>query len=153
MTFLLDVNVLLTFHDPLHPHYRPVSRWFAHRAVNNFATCPITQSGLIRLLTQGLPGLGPFERSEARDALNRIVQRPGHVFWPDTPSWLESTQPFFDRLQGHRPTTDAYLLGLAIHNKGKLATLDRGIRHLAGTEFAAHVELIEPTAQRRSRFK
>jgi predicted nucleic acid-binding protein len=49
-------------------------------------------------------------------------------------------------MQGHRQITDAYLLGLAIHNKGKLATLDRGIRHLAGREFAANVELIEPDA-------
>jgi predicted nucleic acid-binding protein len=46
-------------------------------------------------------------------------------------------------MQGYRQITDAYLLGLAIHNKGKLATLDRGIRHLAGREFAASVELIE----------
>jgi predicted nucleic acid-binding protein len=46
-------------------------------------------------------------------------------------------------MQGHRQTTDAYLLGLAIRNKGKLATLDRGIRHLAGNEFSANLELIE----------
>jgi hypothetical protein len=143
MIFLLDVNILLVLHDPRHPHYMPVLRWFARRAAKSFATCPITQSGLIRLLTQGLPGLGPFDRSEARDALLRVTERPGHVFWPDMPSWLTGTAPFFDRLQGHRQTTDAYLLGLAIHNKGKLATLDQGILHLAGTEFATHVELIK----------
>lgn len=142
MTFLLDLNVLLTLHDPLHPHYEPVSRWFAQRAARSFATCPITQSGLIRLLTRGLPGLEPFDSAEAREALSRVVRRPGHIFWPDAPSWLESTQPFLDRLQGHRQTTDAYLLGLALHNKGKLATLDQGIRHLAGPEFSHSVELI-----------
>jgi hypothetical protein len=32
---------------------------------------------------------------------------------------------------------------LAIHNKGRLATLDSGICHLAGREFAADVEIIE----------
>jgi len=144
MTFLLDVNVLLVLHAPLHPHYKLASRWFARRAVNNFATCPITQSGLFRLLTLGLPGLGPYDRSEARDALSRLVQRPGHIFWPDNLPWLECTKPLFDRLQGHRQTTDAYLLGLAIHKKCKLATADRGILHLAGKQFAANIELIEP---------
>jgi predicted nucleic acid-binding protein len=80
---------------------------------------------------------------DAREALQRLVQLPGHVYWPDDPPYLESTKSIFARLQGHRQTTDAYLLGLAIHNKGKLATLDRGIRHLAGREFADSVEVIE----------
>jgi predicted nucleic acid-binding protein len=34
-------------------------------------------------------------------------------------------------LTGHRQITDAYLVALAIHNKGKLATLDRGIQQWA----------------------
>jgi hypothetical protein len=68
---------------------------------------------------------------------------PGHVYWPDDPSYLDATRTLFARMQGHRQITDAYLLGLAIHNKGKLATLDRGIRQLAGSEFAACVEIIE----------
>jgi toxin-antitoxin system PIN domain toxin len=150
MTFLLDVNILLVLHDPLHPHYKLVSRWFAHRAGKSFATCPITQSGFMRLLTRGIPGLGPFEMPEARDALEQVIQQPGHVFWPDTPAYLDSTKSIFARMQGHRQTTDAYLLGLAIHNHGKLATLDRGIRQLAGNEFTANVEIIEPTSIGRS---
>jgi predicted nucleic acid-binding protein len=30
--------------------------------------------------------------------------------------------------RGHQQITDAYLLALAIHHRGKLATLDQGIR-------------------------
>jgi len=142
MTFLLDVNVLLILHDRLHQHYKLVSRWFAQTGVKSFATCPMTQSGFIRLLTHGVPGLGPFDMTEARNALKNIVEQPGHVFWPDIPPWLDCTQSLSARLQGHRQTTDAYLLGLAIHNRGKLATLDRGISHLAGPEFSRQVELI-----------
>ena len=152
MIFLLDVNVLLVLHDPLHQHYRLVSRWFANPAVKTFATCPVTQSGLMRIFTRGLPGLAPLTMHEAREALQNFVQQPGHVFWPDTPPWLESTKSIFARMQGHRQITDAYLLGLAIHNKGKLATLDPGIRHLAGAEFAANVEIVEPAPTLRSRF-
>jgi hypothetical protein len=45
-------------------------------------------------------------------------------------------------LQGHRQITDAYLLGLAAHNKAKLATMDKGIIHLAGKEFSEFVEYL-----------
>ena len=131
MTCLLDVNILLILHDPLHQHYKLVSGWFAKPSGRPFATCPITQSGMMRLLLQGI-------------ALRNFDQLPGHVYWPDDPSYLDATKILFERMQGHRQITDAYLLGLAIHNKGKLATLDRGIRHLAGREFAACVEIIEP---------
>jgi toxin-antitoxin system PIN domain toxin len=150
MTFLLDLNLLLILHDPLHPHYKLVSRWFAHRPSRRFATCPITQSGFISLLTRGIAGLAPMEMAEARSALEHLIQQPGHVFWPDTPTWPDATKSLFARMQGHRQTTDAYLLGLAIHNHGKLATLDRGIRHLAGQEFAANVEIIEQSAPARA---
>lgn len=142
MTVLLDVNVLLILHDTRHPYYRTVAQWFARPSSRPFATCPITQSGLVRLLTAGVPGLAQLRMQEARDALQHLVQLPGHVFWPDAPDWLNATQSLFPRMQGHRQTTDAYLLGLAIHNKGKLATLDGGIRHLAGTKFSHLVELI-----------
>jgi predicted nucleic acid-binding protein len=33
-------------------------------------------------------------------------------------------------LAGHQQVTDAYLLGLAMHKKGKLATMDRAVRAL-----------------------
>ena len=151
MTFLLDVNLLLVLHHPLHPHYEMTYRWFTQDAVKRFATCPITQSGFVRLLTQGATRLGPFGMQEAHNALQHFVQLPGHVYWPDTPSYLDATKFLFERMQGHRQTTDAYLLGLAIHNQGKLATLDRGILHLAGKEFTANVEVIEPGVTMRAR--
>jgi uncharacterized protein len=152
MIVLLDVNLLFVLHQPLHPDFKLVNRWFQRAIHMPFATCPVTQSGMIRLLLQSVAGLDPFDLEEAREALRNFVQQSGHVFWPDTPTWLDGTKSLFARMQGHRQVTDAYLLGLAIHNKGKLATLDRGIRHLAGAEFAANVEIIEPTATLRSRF-
>jgi toxin-antitoxin system PIN domain toxin len=139
---LLAVNLLYILHNPLHPDFQRVNQWFRSGAVAAFATCPITQSGMMRLLVKGVAGLDQFDMKEARRALQRLIQLPGHVYWPDAPDWLSATQSLFPRMQGHRQTTDAYLLGLAIHNKGKLATLDRGIRHLAGTKFSHLVELI-----------
>jgi len=39
--------------------------------------------------------------------------------------------------------TDAYLLGLAIKEKGVLVTFDKGIRLMAGVEFSRNVLLLE----------
>lgn len=149
MTFLLDVNVLLVLHDPLHPHYQTVFAWFQQRGKTAFATCPITQSGFVRFLTRGVPGMAAFELTEAREALQNLTRMPGHIYWPDTPDFLSATRNLATRMQGYRQITDAYLLGLAIHRRGKLATVDAGIRHLAGSEFAANVEIIERQAFRR----
>jgi uncharacterized protein len=149
MTYLLDVSLLLVLHHPLHPHYKAVERWFAERAGSRFATCPITQSGLVRLLTRGTPDFDPFEMQDAHRTLQLLLQRPGHQFWQDVPDYLSATKALKVRMQGHRQTTDAYLLGLAIHNRGKLATLDRGIVHLAGPEFKSNVELVEPRTRSR----
>jgi toxin-antitoxin system PIN domain toxin len=148
---LLDLNLLLAIHHPKHPNFAAADLWFLHGGNKHFATCPITQSGMMRLLLQGVAGLHPFDREEARNTLQFFIQQPGHVFWPDNPTYLDATQFLFNRLQGHRQTTDAYLLGLALHNKGKLATVDRGVLHLAGKEFAAHVEFIDPVATVRAK--
>ena len=120
------------------------ARWFKEMRGAAFATCPITQSGLLRLLTQPIADEPFFDMREARDALRQLTGQPGHVFWRDDPDYLEATEKIFSRLQGHRQITDAYLLGLAIHRGGKLVTLDRGIRQIAGDEFAGRVEIIEP---------
>jgi len=152
MTYLLDVNLLYILHQPLHVNYDLVRSWFAHIPDKRYSTCPVTQTGLLRLLIQGVAGLDSFRSEEARNALQHFVAQPGHVFWPDSPDYLSATDSVHARMQGHRQITDAYLLGLAIHNRGKLVTLDRGIRHLAGEEFAGHVEFIEPKiSMRRSR--
>jgi len=38
--------------------------------------------------------------------------------------------------------TDAYLLGLAIKEKGMLVTFDQGIKRMAGAEFSQNVLLL-----------
>jgi hypothetical protein len=142
MTSLLDVNVLFILHQPRHVDYEPVSRWFRRRSASAFATCPMTQAGMLRLLAQEIGGLTRFSIDEARLALKNLAEHPRHVYWPDAPAYLDATATLFKRMQGHRQITDAYLLGLAKHHGGKLATLDKAIVSLAGLEFADLVELI-----------
>ena len=49
----------------------------------------------------------------------------GHHFWPENLSILEILKA--DAIITHAQITDVYLLGLAVRNKGKLATLDQRI--------------------------
>jgi hypothetical protein len=46
------------------------------------------------------------------------------------------------QLEGHQQVTDAYLLGLAMHRAGKLATMDKSIVRLL-TEKTAQNTFIE----------
>jgi predicted nucleic acid-binding protein len=46
-------------------------------------------------------------------------------------------------MHGPKQITDAYLLGIAKHHGGKLATLDKAVKSLAGPEFGDLVEFIE----------
>jgi hypothetical protein len=41
--------------------------------------------------------------------------------------FVTAVQPFPGRLLGHQQVTDAYLLGLAMHKKGKLVTMDHAV--------------------------
>jgi hypothetical protein len=109
----------------------------------NFATRAITQAGFIRVSTQLAVIGGAIDVSEAKVSLQRLTARSEHAYWPMDISYLEAVEPFETRMQGYRQITDAFLLGLAIHHKGKLATLDRAIVYLAGPEFADYVELIQ----------
>jgi toxin-antitoxin system PIN domain toxin len=142
MIFLLDVNLLFVLHQPRHFSYEPVSRWFTRKSAIPFATCPMTQAGMLRLLMQEIAGSTRFSIDEAHAALENLVEHSRHVYWPDDPPYLQATTTLSKRMQGHRQITDAYLLGLAKHHGGKLATLDKAIVSLAGPEFADLVELI-----------
>lgn len=143
-TRLLDVNVLVALHLPPSSDFERVDRWFGKLGPGGFATCAITQAGFVRVLTQqSLYTPDPIRLSEAEFSLGTFLQNTRHRFWPMDIDYLEATSRFEGRAYGHKQVTDGYLLGLAIHHKAVLATMDRRILHLAGPEFAEHVELIQ----------
>ena len=140
--FLLDVNVLLAMHLPGHKDYARVHRWFSRTGADAFATCAITQCGFVRISSQLSVKDWDIQFPETKIALETLTALPGHVYWSSDIDYLNATEHFSARMQGHKQITDAYLLGLALSNRGKLATLDKGVVHLAGSEFAELVELI-----------
>ncbi len=125
--FLLDVNVLIALMWPAHEAHASAQRWFAQHAREGWATCAFTQAGFVRILSN--PAFSPdaVTPREAVDLLSANVKHRHHQYWGDTTSFIDAIAPFRNRLVGHRQVTDAYLLGLAIHHRGRLATLDRGI--------------------------
>ena len=64
---------------------------------------------------------------EAAKLLAANLKHPSHRFWADEISFVEAVEAFREWLVGHQQVSDAYLLGLAMHKKGKLATMDRAV--------------------------
>lgn len=142
MTALLDVNVLVALAWPNHIHHERAHSWFAERPDRSWATCPMTQSGFVRVSSN--PSTTPAARTpaEAIQLLELIVAQPGHLFWADEISLVTDASVRPERILGHRQVTDAHLLALAVRHGGQLATFDRGILELAHDLDPAPVELI-----------
>lgn len=127
--FLLDVNVLIAMAWPTHRAHEKVQVWLARHAREGWATCPLTQTAFVRILSN--PDFSPnaLTPGEAVALLQANLGHPAHRFWADEVSFVQALE-FAPRLAGHQKVTVAYLLGLAMHKKGKLATMDRAVRAL-----------------------
>ncbi len=143
ITSLLDVNVLIASVYEWHVAHKTMYAWWQESAGKPWATCPLTEAGFVRIISNLNFHPHWVEVAEALKLLADITQRPSHRFWPMDISFAEAVQPFQERLVGHQQVTDAYLLGLAIKNKGRLVTLDRSIEAMAGREFAQHLTVLE----------
>jgi hypothetical protein len=115
-TLLLDENVLIALSFTDHLHHRLATDWFATHSPR-FATCPITQGALVRFSLRHYPN----EPGTAKRLLEAVVSMERHEFWPDS---LSCTSLPWRQIFGHRQVTDAYLVSLAKHHSGRLATLD-----------------------------
>lgn len=137
--YLLDANVLIALAWPEHSSHGQASRWFASHAREGWATCPMTQVALVRILSN--PAFSPraLTPSGALLVLSRNVEHPGHQFWSDSIQLGKALERMPRAPSGHQQITDAYLIALAIANRGKLVTLDRGVQQFGP---AGAVELI-----------
>jgi hypothetical protein len=126
-TALLDVNLLLALFDSEHVHHEIAHDWFADDGSAGWATCSVTESGLVRLLTN--PGyVGAVIRPvEAVERLRAFCASGHHVFWDRSISLRDESLFEPALIRGHRQITDIYLLGLAMAMGGRLATLDHHI--------------------------
>jgi toxin-antitoxin system PIN domain toxin len=137
--FLLDTNVLIALAWPSHTAHASAQHWFDTHGPNGWATCPITQGGFVRVLSNPAVSVHALSVPEALQLLRINLRHPAHRFLADKIDLLAAVKGVGARLTGHQQITDAYLLGLAMHHGAKLATLDRGLLSWGGSR---DVELI-----------
>jgi toxin-antitoxin system PIN domain toxin len=124
-TFLLDVNVLIALIDPLHTQHEAAHRWFADSGLHAWASCPLTQNAVPRIVGHASYSNSPGSPAPVIAALSQLCRLPGHVFWPDDVSLCDAARFDHGRLLDARQVTDSYLLALAVAHGGRLATFDR----------------------------
>jgi uncharacterized protein len=123
--YLLDVNILIALLDPAHVQHDEAHEWFAKTGRKAFATCPMTENGLLRIVGHPRYPNSPGPPAIVMRSLNALQALPGHRFWPahlslSDEQWVDGT-----RLTKHAQVTDTYLLALAKAHGGQLASMDR----------------------------
>ena len=124
MRALLDVNALIALFDEEHVHHGETLEWLGRKenVTHGFATCAITQLGLIRIVSSKVY-YRPVPPNEAATQLEQLTRKghrylgiptpcEGMVRWKATPS---------------ANSTDAVLLSTAVAHGCRLVTFDAGI--------------------------
>lgn len=126
MRALPDVNVLVALLDTDHLHHARAMAWLGDHIADGWASCPLTQNGCIRIMSQpGYPN--PLPATAVAQRLGEATATPHHAFWPDTISLLDPGRLDWNAVLGSRQVTDVYLLALAVAQGGMLVTLDRAV--------------------------
>lgn len=98
MRAVLDINVPIALLDSDHSLHIPATTWFDQHARSEWASCPITQNGCVRIMSNpnyagALPAQAVVERLAA------ACRTQLHEFWLDDISLLDGALM-------HRASTD-----------------------------------------------
>lgn len=128
--YLLDTNVLIALLWPAHAQHEVAARWFSRHRARGWASCPMTEAGFVRIVSNPAFSRDAVTPLEAAGLLAANTAAHDHVFWPDDQPFARAAAMAGTRLVGHQQVADACLLGLALKRDGMLATLDGGIAAL-----------------------
>ena len=128
---LLDVNALVALAWDSHIHHAPARAWFAANAADGWATCPLTESGFVRVSSNPTALPSAIGVEDARRVLTSLRAVGRHRFLVDAVSMTDDDVP---RLMGHRQVSDAHLLTLARRHGARLVTFDGGARAMGGED-------------------
>jgi toxin-antitoxin system PIN domain toxin len=126
MRTLLDVNVLIAAHDPDHVFFGTARHWMADNAQAGFASCPLTQNGCVRIMSQKSYA-NPFDMGTLMQVVGETCASSAFEFWAEDISLFDATRFDHNKIHGHRQLTDLYLLALAVKHHGRFLTFDREI--------------------------
>ena len=96
---------------------------------HGWATCGVTELGVIRVCAPLPGGIWPPEKSADRLLLLTAASRE-YTFWPDAAS--PATMPEVRGAVTARQITDRYLLGLARRYGGRVVTFDQPLAAAGG---------------------
>jgi predicted nucleic acid-binding protein len=126
----------------MHIHHEAAHRWFAAKGQSAWATCPITENGFVRIASHPNYPNRPGDVPVVLAILRQFCAPESHHFWTADISIRDLIQP--DALITHSQITDVFLIALAVHKGGKLATLDQRIATVAVQGGSQALELIAP---------
>ncbi len=132
---LLDVNVLLACGWKSHVDHSTLLGWLLQ--VNDWATCPITESGFMRI-SMTTAYHATFDN--ARKSLATLRALRGHRFVVD-----DVEAALLPVLTSYKDTIDAHLVTLAKRHGLKLATLDGTLIAKPWAAGVAENPLLQPT--------
>jgi uncharacterized protein len=121
---LLDVNALVALAWDSHVHHAAMRAWFETNGSVGWATCPITESGFVRVSSNPVVLPSAIGVDAARGVLSALRAHPNHRFLTDNVSMTDSGVP---AIAGYRQVTDAHLLTLARRCGARLVTFDASI--------------------------
>jgi len=125
---LPDVNALVALAWDSHVHHVHMRTWFAANSTFGWATCPLTESGFVRVSSNPVVLPSAIGVEAARAVLVALRKAGGHRFLPDDVSIADRDVP---KMAGHRQVTDAHLLTLARRRGARVVTFDSGLHTLA----------------------
>jgi toxin-antitoxin system PIN domain toxin len=140
---LLDVNVFFAMVWPMHSHYDAARAWFKASGGRAWATNPLTQLGVLRLLSNPRITEAAVPSLDALETVADAISHDGHEFWDLGHRMTNGLRTSADRVQGYRQWTDALLLWQAVSRNGVLVTFDSGVRELAGRDHRDSVLLLK----------
>jgi hypothetical protein len=126
---LLDVNALVALAWDSHVHHAAMRQWFSANDAAGWATCPITESGFVRVSSNPIVLPSAIGVDAARGVLSALREHPRHLFLTDDVSIRDSDVP---SIAGYRQVTDAHLLTLARRRGVRLVTFDASLLAMGG---------------------
>jgi uncharacterized protein len=129
MAALLDVNALIALMDSDHVGHQTMQKYFTRHHRSGWATCPLTENGIVRVLSQAAYPSGQRTPAEVIQVLNALKAafEKSYEFWPADISIADNAIFESALIAGPRQVTDVYLLGLVARHDGALVSFDRSL--------------------------
>ena len=121
---LLDVNALVALGWDSHIHHQAIRDWFREHSGTGWHTCPVTESGFVRVSSNPKVLPNRIDVASAIRFLAELRRVGSHRFLTDD---VSVTDLDFSEVHGYRQITDAHLLTIARRNGVPLLTFDRAI--------------------------